>query len=124
MLKHFVAAAVLTGIAVATPAQPTASWVNARFKAADANGDGQLTRAETARALSRAYPRRGMSAARRQQLLDYWFRAGDRDRSGTVSRSEAHQAATVYSARFDTNRNGRIDASERRAVQAFVRSPA
>lgn len=123
MLKHFVAAAILTGFPVATTAQPTRYWVEARFNAADANRDGQLSRTETARALNRAYPQRGMTAARRQQLLNFWFLTGDRDRSGTISRSEAHRAAGVYTARFDANRNGRLDPGERRQMEAFVKRP-
>jgi len=131
MLRHVIAPALAAAtliVPLAIAASPAAAqrgsgWVDARFRSADRNRDGQLSRGEVTAAINRAYPG-GMTTGRSRILTNFWFNRLDRDRNSTVSMREARGAAREYQARFDRNRNGRIDPAERRAVEAFLRNPA
>jgi len=113
----------LLAVAAPTLAQGR-DWVDARFRQADRDRDGQLSRGEVTAAVNRAYPGRRMSTGRSRILTNFWFDRLDRDRDNAVTLREARAAEAEYRARFDRNRNGRIDPTERPAVDAFLRNPA
>ena len=132
MLRHVIAPAIAAAtliVPLAIAASPAAAqrgsdWVDARFRSADRNRDGQLSRGEVTAAINRAYPGGRMTTGRSRILTNFWFNRLDGDRNNTVSLREVRGAAREYQARFDRNRNGRIDPAERRAVEAFLRNPA
>jgi hypothetical protein len=116
---------ILAALALATPATAQrAGWVDARFAQADVNRDGQLSRGEVTRAVNRSYPGGRMTTGRSRILTNFWFNRLDGDRNNAVTLREARAAEREYRARFDRNRNGRIDPAERRALDAFLRNPA
>ncbi len=132
MLRHVIAPALAVATLIAplaiavspAAAQRGLGWVDTRFRQADRDRDGQLSRGEVTAAINRAYPGGRMTTGRSRILTNFWFNRLDGDRNNAVSRREARDAAGEYQARFDRNRNGRIDPAERRALEAFLRNPA
>jgi len=109
--------------AIAAPAARQGNWVDQRFRQADRNGDGQLSRGEVTAAVNRAHPGR-LTTGRSRILTNFWFNRLDGDRNNAVTLREARAAAAEYQARFDRNRDGRIGPRERPALDAFLRNPA
>lgn len=119
----------LAGLAIAAPlSAQTRNAVGARvrteFAAADRDHDGELSRGEVTQRIVRTYGPTAMSTARSRILTNFWYNRLDRDHDAKVTRGEAQASANEMFARFDTNRNGRIDPRERPAMQAFLRNPA
>lgn len=127
--------AVLVGIAAPALAQRGGGeW----FNAADANGDGSVTRAEFASYrdanfgkldrnsdglvspadFPRLAKRKPDALARLTQVLGNADSNGD----GVISRSELAQAPPVMFDRSDTNRDGRVTKAEYDAARAQMRA--
>lgn len=120
-------ALLLAGIATLAPAAaPTRAesrgWVSARFKRADLNRDGMLSRGEVSRAVDRQFGR--LSTGRNRITTNMWFNRLDANRSNSISLSEAQAVSNEFWARFDSNRDGRIGPRERQYAEAFLKNPA
>lgn len=102
-----------------------------RLMAADANRDGQITKAEARTAREAAFPRLDansdgfLSSEERRGGGDRRGRGGgggDADNDGRISKAEYMAAPYRMFERLDANRNDVLEASELEAARAFMGS--
>ena len=87
--------------------------VASRFDAIDANRDGSLSVDEL-----RAYERSRQRTSRRSEGFTAYFERADTDRDGTLSRAEVEQGLPRLASKFarvDRDRDGRLTRQELRA---------
>lgn len=115
-------------ILAAPAAAQTLADVQARsdreFAAADANGDGVVTREEMTRRIMQRYGTvrqgRGITVQQAGMVTDRFFGEMDADGDGRVTRAEARRVTEASFRRLDANGNGRIDPDERRDARALL----
>jgi hypothetical protein len=117
-------AVAVPALAQRGPASSTATpgWIKSEFGRADRNKDGQLSRGEVTAAVNRQYGR--LSTGRSRIMTNMWFNRLDGDKSNGIGIDEAQAFGREFWDRFDTSRDGKLDAKERQAASAFIRNPA